>query len=60
MRARTRDEISGPQSGYGADGGAVALMVELMSCHAMLPDDTPLSSYRICREVKVFKYGQAL
>ena len=54
------DEISGPQSGYRADGGAVALMVELMSCHATLPDDAPLSSYRIGREVRVLKYGQAL
>ena len=54
------DEISGPQSGYRADGGAVALMVELMSCHATLPDDAPLSSYRIGREAEVLKYGQAL
>ena len=60
VRARTRDEISGPQSGYRADGGAVALMVELMSCHATLPDDAPLFSNRIGREVKVLKYGQAL
>ena len=60
VRARTRDEISGPQSGYRADGGAVDLMVELMSCHATLPDDAPLSSYRIGREVKVLKHGQAL
>ena len=60
VRARTRDEISGPQSGYRADGGAVALMVELMSCHATLPDEAPLSSYRIGRDVKVLKYGQAL
>ena len=27
VRARTRDETSGPLSGYRADGGAVALMV---------------------------------
>ena len=47
VRARTRDETSGPQSGYRADGGAVALMVELISRHATLPDDAPLSSYRI-------------
>ena len=47
MRARAGDETSGPQSGYRADGGAVALMVELMSCHEMWPDDAPLSSYRI-------------
>ena len=38
----------------------MALMVELMSCHATLPDDAPLFSYRIGREVKVLKYGQAL
>ena len=63
VRARTRDEISGPQSGYRADGGAVALTVELISRHATWPDDAPLSllsSYRIGREVKVLKYGQAL
>ena len=59
VRARTRDEISGPQSGYRADGGAVALM-ELMSCHTTLPDDAPLSSYRIGNEVRVLKYGQTL
>ena len=47
MNARAWDETSGPQSGYRADGGAVALMVELMSCHATWPDDAPLSSYRI-------------
>ena len=38
----------------------MALMVELMSCHATLPDDAPLSSYRIGREVKVLKYSQGL
>ena len=51
MRARTWDEISGPQSEYRADGGSVVLMVELILCHATVPDDPPLSSYRICREV---------
>ena len=60
VRARTRDETSGKQSGYRANGGAVALMVELMSCHATLPDDAPLSSYRSGREVKVLRYGEAL
>ena len=38
----------------------MALMVELMSCHATLHDDAPLSSYRVGREVKVLKYGQTL
>ena len=60
MRARTLDEISGPQSGHRAGGGAVPLIVELMSFHATLPDDAPRSSYRIGREVEVLKYGQAL
>ena len=54
VRARTRDEISGPQSGYRADGGAVALMVELMSRHASLPDDAPLSSNRISDSYKPY------
>lgn len=60
VRARTRDDVYGPRSGYRAGGGAVALMVELLSCHPTLPDSAPLSSFRSGREVKVFKYGQAL
>ena len=52
VRARTRDETSGPQSGYRPDGRAVALMVELMSRHATWPDDAPLSSYRISGSYK--------
>ena len=52
VRARTRDETSGPQSGYRADGGAVALMVELMSRYATWPNDAPLSSYRISGSYK--------
>ena len=60
MCIRDRDEIHGPRSGYRADGGAVALMVELLSCHPTLPDSAPLSSYRSGREVKVWKYDQAL
>lgn len=60
VRVRTRDETSGPRAGYRADGGAVALLVELLSCHATLPADAPLSSYRSGREVRVVKYSQAL
>ena len=44
VRVRTRDEITGPRSGYRAGGGAVALMVELM-CHRSLPASAPFSSY---------------
>ena len=60
VRVRTRDAARGPRSGYRADGGAVALMVELLSCHPTLPDSAPLSSYRSGREVQVWKYDQAL
>ena len=60
VRVRTREEASGPRAGYRADGGAVAPMVELLSCHPTLPADAPLSSYRSGREVKVVKYSQAL
>ena len=60
VRARTRYEVYGPRSGYRAAGGAVDLMVELLSCHSTLPDSAPLASYRCGREVKVMKYNQAL
>ena len=60
VRVRTRDAARGPRSGYRADGGAVALMVELLSCHPTLPDSAPLSSYRSGRDVQVWKYDQAL
>lgn len=46
IRVRTRDHVRGPQSGVRACGGAVALVVELLSCHATLPDSAPLSSFR--------------
>lgn len=42
-----------------ANGVAVALVLELMSCHPTLPDDAPPSSYRTGSEVKVLKYGRA-
>ena len=54
VRACTRDETSGSQSGYKADGGAVALMVELMSRRATWPDDAPLPSYRISGSYKPY------
>lgn len=58
VRLRTRDEVYGPRSGYRTGGGAVALMVALMSRYPTLPDHAPLSSYRDGRQVKVFKYGE--
>lgn len=33
-------------------------MIELLSCHATLPEDAPLPSYRSGREVKEPKYSQ--
>ena len=41
VRVRTQDEITGPCAAYCTDGGAVALMVELMSYHRSLPASAP-------------------
>ena len=46
IRVRTRDHVRGPQSGVRTCGGAVDLVLELLSCHATLPDSAPLSSFR--------------
>ena len=43
---RVRDVAYGTRSQIGAGGGAVALLVELMSCHIALPGSAPLCSYR--------------
>ena len=60
VRVRTRDEITGLRTGYRADGGAVALMAELMSCHRSLPASAPLSSYNCGKSVRVLQYDHAL
>ena len=60
VRVRTRDKITGPRTGYRADGGAVALMVELISCHRSLPASAPLSLYNCGKSVRVLRYGHAL
>lgn len=57
---RTRDDAKGARSGVGAGGGAVALMVELLSSFPTLPDSAPLSSYRYNSEVRVWGYTEAL
>ena len=54
---RTRSEVRGPRSELGKGGGAVAVMVALLSCHAALPEHAPLSSGK---HVRVWGYGQAL
>ena len=60
VRVRTRDKITGPRAGYRADGGAVVLMVVLMSCHKSLPASAPLSSYICGKSVRVLRYGHGL
>ena len=57
---RTRDDASGTRSGVGAGGGAVALMVELLSVYPTMPESAPLSSYWCGNEVRVWRYPEAL
>ena len=56
---RTRDDPSGTRSGVGAGGGAVALMVELLSVYPTMAESSPLS-YRGGNEVSVWRYPEAL
>ena len=56
---RTRDDASGTRSGVGAGGGAVALMVELLSVYPTMPEGAPLS-YRCGNEIGVWRYPEAL
>ena len=56
----TRDEVRGSRSSHSADGGAVALMLELMSCFPDLPDRAPLTVYRFVSSARVVRYGRAL
>ena len=57
---RTRDHASGTRSGVGAGGGAVALMVELLSVYPTMPKSAPLSSFRCGNKVRVWRYPEAL
>lgn len=43
---RTRNVCRGPRSKVNAEGGAVAILVELLSIHPTLPKNAPLSSFR--------------
>ena len=56
---RTRDDASGTRSGVGAGGGAVALMVELLSVYPTMPESAPLS-YRCGNQVREWRYPEAL
>ena len=55
-----RDDARGTRSGVGEGGGAVALMVELLSSYPTLPHSAPPSSYRYANEVRVWGYTEAL
>ena len=50
---RTRSEARDPCSELGEGGGAVAIMVALLSCFAALSEHAPLSSYSSVRQVRV-------
>lgn len=56
---RARCEVAGPRSGFASGGGAVVLMVELLSCRALV-ECTPLTSYRDGSNIRVYGYGQFL
>ena len=56
---RPRNDALGTRSGVGAGGGAVALMVELLSVYPTMPESAPLS-YRCGNEVRVWRYPEAL
>ena len=43
---RTRKDVRGVDSSLREGGGAVALLVELLSVHPNLPSAAPLASYR--------------
>ena len=57
---RTRKNGRGVGSILREGGGAVALLVELLSVHPNLPSGVPLASYRQSENVAVWSYGQAL
>ena len=57
---RTRDEVRGSRSSYSTDGGAVALVLEMMSCLQDLPDRTPLASYGFGSSARIVRHGRAL
>ena len=56
---RTRDTAIGPGSGVEAHGGAVALMVELLSYNTTLPESAPVSAYLDKGVMRVWSYRRA-
>ena len=59
VHVRTRPTAHGPTSRLEASGGAVAVLVELLSRDSNLSEHAPLAAYRKGGEVKVWKYRQA-
>ena len=57
---RVRDDASRTRSGVGAGGGAVDLLMELLSVYPTMPESAPLSSYRCGNEVRLWRYPEAL
>ena len=58
VRVRIRTEVRGSKSSFREDGGAVALMLGLMSCFPSLPNHA-LLSYR-GKSSSLVRYGRAL
>ena len=56
---RTRTKVRDSMSSFGVYAGAVALMLELMSCLSSPPDHAPISLYRSDMSVRVVRYGRA-
>lgn len=52
---RKRDDAWGARSGLGAGGGAVALMVDLLSGYPTLPESALLSPYRFDNKVRAWR-----
>lgn len=60
VRVPTRNDVRGLRSSFGVNGGAVALVLELMSCFSCVPEHAPLSAYRCGKAVrKAVRHGRA-
>ncbi|CAM9501380.1 unnamed protein product [Laminaria digitata] len=56
---RTREMAFGPRSRLESDGGAVAVLVELLSCDDNLSEHVPLAAFKCGSTIKVWDYRQA-
>lgn len=56
---RTRKAAFGPFSRLDSDGGAVAVLVELMTSHECLSGNAPLSAFRDKGRIRVWSYREA-